>query len=216
MTKKNCTPKFPDSYIGEKAEEYDSLKWMERNQKKSTLMTINFLYDEKLGSISRISNSCLILDLGCGTGYSSEILIENGFRVIGVEILNDMIKRAYQKKINKLTKNSDLELILADINYLPLKADSIDHIISVSAYNFITHGTHSQIEERKVVNNTAKYLRKLLKRKGRIIIELYPESDEELDLFTSSFTKNGFEGYMIKDHIKQKSGQTFLLLKKKR
>jgi len=105
---------------------------------------------------------------------------------------------------------------MADINYLPLKTDSIDHIISVSAYNFITYGTHSLREKRKVVNNTAKYLNKLLREKGRIVIELYPESDDELDLFTSSFTKNGFEGYMIKNNPEQKSGQTFLLLKKKR
>ncbi len=214
MTKKNCTPKFPDSYIGEKAEEYDSLKWMERNQKKSTLMTINFLYDERLGSFSKINNSCLILDLGCGTGYSSEVLIENGFRVIGVDILNDMISKAHRKK--KVYQNSsNYELIIADINYLPLKINSVDHIISISAYNFITYNRFNLKDKRKTVNNTAKYLNKILKRKnGRLIIEFYPKDENELNLFISSF-QNGFDGFMIKNKPNQKSGQIFLCLTKK-
>lgn len=216
MERKNKLPKFPDSYIGEDAKKYNNQKWMERNQKKTTIKCIEYLFDKKLGverGLLQEHDSNLILDLGCGTGFSSETLIENGFRVIGIEVLADMIKKAKHKQ--KLLEINDLELIMADINYLPLKTDSIDHIISVSAYNFITYGTHSLREKRKVVNNTAKYLNKLLKEKGRIVIELYPESDDELDLFTSSFTKNGFEGYMIKNNPEQKSGQTFLLLKKK-
>ena len=216
MERKNKLPKFPDSYIGEDAKKYNNQKWMERNQKKTTIKCIEYLFDKKLGverGLLQEHDSNLILDLGCGTGFSSETLIENGFRVVGIEVLADMIKKAKHKQ--KLLEINDLELIMADINYLPLKTDSIDHIISVSAYNFITYGAHGLREKRKVVNNTAKYLNKLLKEKGRIVIELYPESDDELDLFTSSFTKNGFEGYMIKNNPEQKSGQTFLLLKKK-
>ena len=211
MFRNNKLPKFPDSYIGDKANEYDNLKWMERNQKKTTLRSLSFLYDSKLGNDIDNNKPFIILDLGCGTGFSSEILVTNEYRVVGVDIQNDMIKFANQKR--KLLKN--LELILADINYLPLKNNSVDHIISISAYNFIIHNSHSLREKRKTLNNTAKYLNKLLKKKGRVIIELYPESDEELDLFTLSFTKNGFKGFKIKDNPKQKSGQTFLILKKK-
>jgi len=209
-------PQFPSDYIGSKAENYDRQKWMERNQKRTTLKCIQYLFDTNLGeknnSIHR-NIPYIILDLGCGTGFSSEALIENGFRVIGVDILSDMLTIANQKK--KTLENSNLELILADINYLPLKFNSIDHIISISTYNFITHQKYGK-EKNKVVNNTAKYLNKILKGSGRIIIEFYPENDEELELFNDSFISNGFEGYMIKNNPKQKSGQTYLLLKKKR
>ena len=209
----NKLPKFPESYIGDKANEYDNLKWMERNQKKTTLRSLSFLYDRKLGNDIENDKHHIILDLGCGTGFSSEILVKNENRVIGIDILNDMIRYAYQKK--KLL-NENLELILADINYISLKTQSIDHIISISAYNFITHNSHGLREKKKTLNNTAKYLNKLLKKNGRVIIELYPENDEELDLFTSSFTNNGFKGFKIKDNPNQKSGRTFLLLKKTR
>lgn len=218
MTRKNCLPKFPDDYINNKADEYDSSKWMERNQKRSTLLSIEYLFDKKLNdkkeSIVQKNDSILILDLGCGTGFSSEILIEQGFRVIGVDILFDMISRAREKK--RIYENyKDIELILADINFLPIKTNIIDHIISISSYNFITYGTSNYGEKVKLLNDTAKYIKQILKKQGRVIIEFFPKDDKELNIFNKSFINNGFEGFMIKNNPKQKSGQTFLLLKKK-
>jgi len=215
--KKYKLPKFPDSYIGDNADEYNSLKWMQRNQKRTTITTIDYLFDEKLGKINYILEEDLplcILDLGCGTGFSSEILIECGFRVIGVDILHDMLSKADIKR-NMLDTNN-LMLILADINYLPIRTQSIHFVISISAYNFITNEKQSERNKRMIVNNTAKYLYKILKNDGRMVIEFYPENEEDLKLFNSSFIKNGFEGFMVKNNPNQKSGQIFLLLKKKR
>jgi len=214
MPRKSDPPKFPDSYLGEKAKEYDTLIWMERNQKKSTKIAINYLYSEDLGENKQNGRPYLILDLGCGTGYSSEILLENGHKVIGIDVLSDMIIKARNKK-KLFQNNNNLELILADINYLPLKSNSIDHIISISAYNFITYNRNSVRDKIKTINNTAKYLYKVLKSEsGRIVIEFYPKDEQELDLFVSSFKKNGFDGYLIKSKPNQKAGQTYLNLKK--
>ncbi|MFX1481352.1 MAG: class I SAM-dependent methyltransferase [Promethearchaeota archaeon] len=218
MVRKNRLPKFPEDYIDDNAIEYDSSKWMERNQKKSTLLSMQYLSDDILGDQQEFedlteASNLLILDLGCGTGFSSEILIENGFRVISVDILPDMILKAKEKK-KKLTKFKGLELILADINNLPLKSDSIDHIISISAYNFIIHGKVNYGKKVKLLNDTADNLHKILKHHGRIIIEFYPKDERELSMFNKSFINNGFEGFMVKKNPKQNSGQTFLLLKK--
>jgi len=215
LTRKKCRPKFPDSYIGDKAEEYDSLNWMERNQEKSTMTAIEYLYDENLGADIQIGKPSLILDLGCGTGYSSQVLLENGFRVIGIDVLRDMLSKA-QKKKNSFQNRNNLDLVLADINYLPIKSNSIDHIISISAYNFITYNRKDLRDKIKTINNTAKYLHKILKNtNGRIIIEFYPENEQELDLFVSSFKRNGFDGFKVMNKESQKSGQTYLLLRKR-
>ena len=40
MANREGTPKFPDSYIGDKSVEYDNSTWMERNQKKTTLLCL--------------------------------------------------------------------------------------------------------------------------------------------------------------------------------
>ncbi|MFX1502459.1 MAG: class I SAM-dependent methyltransferase [Promethearchaeota archaeon] len=102
MARKNRLPEFPDDYLLKKAEEYNNSKWMKRNQNRTTLQTIKYLYDKKLEDEykTRIIKRelPLILDLGCGTGFSSEILIQNGFRVIGIDILDDMILKAREKK----------------------------------------------------------------------------------------------------------------------
>ena len=218
VKRKNRLPKFPEDYLNDKAEEYDSSRWMERNQKRSTLYSLRYLVDEKLNDREdngiEMGASPLILDLGCGSGFSSEILIENGFRVIGIDILNDMLSNAREKKRN-FEDYKDLELILADINYLPIKPNSVHHILSISSYNFITYGMENFGEKVKLINDTAEYLHKILKNKGRIIIEFYPKDEMELKMFNKSFINNGFSGFMVKQNPKQKSGQTYLLLKKK-
>ena len=218
MSNHEGTPKFPDSYIGDNAVEYDNSMWMERNQKKTTLLCLRYLRDDKLDKLNNYKvldgNRYIIVDLGCGSGFSSEILVESGHRVISIDILIDMLFLAKTKK--KISENKkDLVLILADINYLPLRKASINHIISISAYNFIIHGTETIRDKFKAVNNTAMYLKKILKPNGRIIIEFYPKDEEELELFISSFNNNGFVGFMIKKNPAQKAGQTYFLLKKR-
>ncbi|MFO8017093.1 MAG: class I SAM-dependent methyltransferase [Promethearchaeia archaeon] len=215
MPRKDKTPKFPDSYLGERAKEYDNEKWMERNQKKTTERVIEYLYDSKLGKEEvSLPSETLILDLGCGSGFSSEFLINYDFHVIGIDILTDMISLARKRKKEALPRSKDLELILADITKLPIRSRSIDHIISISAYNFITHDSKSEREIFSIVNTTAQYINEILKRNGRFIIEFYPESEKMLEIFKKSFIKAGFDGFSIKEKEEQKSGKTFLLLKK--
>lgn len=219
MSRKTKKPTFPYSYQGKNAEEYNQSRWMERNQKKTTLLCIEYLYDQELDKVEEfdilMDFPYRILDLGCGTGFSSELLAINGFRVIGIEILKDMIYKAKEKK----KENSNylgIEYILSDINHLPLRINTIDHIISISAYNFIINSTITTKEKHILLSQTTKHLRDILKHRGRFIIEFYPADEEELKLFTSSFINNGFNGFMIKQHPDQKSGQTFLLLKKQK
>ena len=218
MLEKNRLPKFPDSYIGENSQEYDSSQWMERNQKKTTLLCLQYLADPKLNHgefpVKSENKTYLILDLGCGTGFSSEMLAENGFRVIGIDILRDMLYKAHNKR-KSISLYNNIFLILADIKHLPLRNNIIDHIISVSAYNFILDNYLNVENKLRILNTTAKSLYQLLKENGRIIIEFYPKNEKELEWFSSSFKANGFEGFIVKSKSKQKSGQYFLLLQKK-
>jgi len=217
MDRKNNIPKFPESYLGDKSDEYENSASMERNQKRTTLITLQYLFDEKLNNIgfedALKESTYLILDLGCGTGFSTEVLLAEGFRVIAVDILIDMLSKAVKKK-QFFLNNKNVEYLLADINHLPFRGNSIDHTISISAYNFITYGKEDIREINKTINNSAKYLHEILKQNGRIVLEFYPKDDDELNFFISSFINNGFKGFMVKNNPRQKGGQTFLLLKR--
>jgi 18S rRNA (guanine1575-N7)-methyltransferase len=217
MSRKWSTPKFPDSYIGESSKEYSNSIWMERNQKMTTLSCVAYLYDEKLDELGKLDHltkdQSLILDMGCGTGFSSEILVSQGFRVIAVDILIDMIYKAAEKR-NDYEEYNSIDLILADINFLPLRDHIFEVALSVSAYNFIISDLDNKVDQKKRLNKTAAAIFDILKSKGRIVIEFYPANQEELELFNASFTTNGFDGFLIKKKETQQSGQTFLLLKK--
>jgi cyclopropane fatty-acyl-phospholipid synthase-like methyltransferase len=74
----------------------------------------------------------LFLDLGCGTGYSSMTIAECGFRVVGIELSWDMI--------HQHPSDFAISVIQADMRHLPLRSQCIDHLISISAFNFVAEG----------------------------------------------------------------------------
>jgi ubiquinone/menaquinone biosynthesis C-methylase UbiE len=182
MSRKWTSPKFPDSYIGKKSKEYDNSIWMERNQKKATLSCVSYLYDKKLDELGKLDHlskeGSLILDMGCGTGFSSEILVSQGFKVVAIDILVDMIYKAREKK-ETYEEYDFIDLIWADINYLPFRDNSFEVAISVSAYNFIIHNLHNKEDKNTKLYKTARTLFEILKSKGRIVIEFYPADQEE-------------------------------------
>ena len=214
MTRKHALPQFPRDYTGEKAIEYSNSKWMERNQKITTLKCVEYLFDPNLGSYELLEYSnYLILDMGCGTGFSTEVLLDIGFKVVAIDILLDMLSKAYQKII-ALSSTPLEEFILASIQFLPFKPQTFDFIISISAYNFITYNKTNRNRVKDVLNKTARNLHHLLKENGRMVIEFYPNNEKQLQLFVDSFINNKFTGFYIKDNPDQSGGQTFLLLKK--
>lgn len=202
-------PKFPNSYIGEEAQEYDSSKWMERNQKTTTLRCLELLFDSKLGLFQDNDNEeILLLDLGCGSGFSSEILLEEDFNVVSVDILMDMLINFRTKKL----KNSNP--ILADIKELPLRNNAIDHIISVSTFNFIYENLFDDDEKNSILRGTLNNLKEILKLEGRISIEFYPESENDGKLVNKAAISAGFNGFSVQDNPGGRKEQNFLLLKK--
>ena len=61
MSRKVKKPIFPNSYIGKNADEYNESRWMARNQKRTTLECIQYLYDSVIivgGVRSSDANFC--------------------------------------------------------------------------------------------------------------------------------------------------------------
>ena len=81
---------------------------MERNQRKTTLLGLQYLRDDKLDNLGNYNvldgNRYIIVDLGCGSGFSSEILVDSGHRVIGIDILIDSSRKQKLKKKSQKIK----------------------------------------------------------------------------------------------------------------
>lgn len=97
----------------------------------------------------------MAVDFGCGSGRSTRFLKQMGFKPIGVDIAEDMIKIAGQLDPAgdyRLIKEGDLRL---------LDADAYDLVLSVFTFDNIP------TQEKKI--SLFKEMRNLLNRKGKII-----------------------------------------------
>ena len=66
---------------------------------------------------------CLILDIGCGSGLSGEILSDNGHYWVGMDISKAMLDVAVERE-------SEGDLVLSDMgNGIPFRPGSFDACI---------------------------------------------------------------------------------------
>ncbi len=108
-------------------------------------------------AMSKIKEKDVVLDLGCGSGFdcflASEKVGENG-RVIGVDMTEEMIKKAKENAENRGIKN--VEFVLAEIENLPIKDNSIDVIITNCVINLVPDKTKTFKEAYRVLKENGK------------------------------------------------------------
>jgi SAM-dependent methyltransferase len=73
--------------------------------------------------IKRYVSGNKAIDFGCGTGFSTRLLADLGFNVVGADISERMLSQAK-------THYKDLQFIKIDHGYLPFSDDSFDLVLS--------------------------------------------------------------------------------------
>jgi len=74
--------------------------------------------------IASVPKSSIILDAGCGSGYSSRSLNEKGFSVYGIDFAEDLIKKAQKES------DSEISFQVADILNLPFSDSKFDVVLT--------------------------------------------------------------------------------------
>ena len=125
---------------------------------------INILGEANLGlgcgnpvAISKIKEGNVVLDLGCGAGFDCFIAskkVGNKGKVIGVDMTEEMIKKA--KSNAEKIKIKNVQFILAEIEKLPFKEDSIDIIITNCVINLTPDKTKTFKEAYRVLKEMGK------------------------------------------------------------
>ncbi len=132
-------------------------------------------------AISKIKEGDTVLDLGCGAGFDCFLAAKKvgaKGKVIGVDMTEEMIKKARLNAKKFGAKNT--EFILAEIENLPLKDDSIDIIITNCVVNLTPDKSKAFKEAYRVLRKGGRiYLSDIV-----LLKELPKEQRNDKDLLT--------------------------------
>ena len=139
-----------------------------------------------------------ILDVGCGTGYTMNVLISEGYKVEGIDLMQGMVDEARKNGFN--VKKGDMKNLSKTIS------KKYNTIISISAFQWI---------KEQDIKEVAKSFYKALEKDGNLIIQYYPKSKKHLLQTLKTFKENGFSGNEIIDNENDpRKRLVFLILKK--
>ncbi|EGR34225.1 hypothetical protein IMG5_019900 [Ichthyophthirius multifiliis] len=139
------------------------------------------------------NESQLILDIGCGSGLSGEVLSEDEHTWIGIDISRDMLNIA----IDRETQGDIFEIDMGQ--GFSFRHGIFDAAISVSALQWLcvaSKKAHNPIQRLKKFFTS---LYNSLKQGGRAVLQFYPDGSQQLEMITTTAMKCGFNGGVIVD-----------------
>jgi 18S rRNA (guanine1575-N7)-methyltransferase len=184
-------------YTEDRAKQYEKNSRIQKIQKEMTYRALELI---------KISPPALILDIGCGTGISMQVLKTEGYEVKGVDIAEPMLMIARAKGLDVLRADFTVEI--------PFEPGFFDCIISISTLQWIFHGFKpSEIYEK--IRRTTKEIKRVLKADGKAIFQFYPKNDKQLDLAGRIFKNEDFKVVKIIDNPNiPKRRKVYLLCRK--
>ncbi|MEM1574399.1 MAG: methyltransferase domain-containing protein [Nitrososphaerota archaeon] len=121
---------------------------------------INYMHEIEKKVLLKYIKQGLVLDIGCGTGKQTLFLAKKHVKVIGLDISNEMIRKALEKAKNK--NICDCFFIVGSGEFLPFKNNSFNNIISF--FGALNHMPKYEI--------AIKEISRVLKKKGMAIISV--------------------------------------------
>ncbi|CAD6578391.1 MAG: hypothetical protein CYPHOPRED_000567 [Cyphobasidiales sp. Tagirdzhanova-0007] len=192
-------------YNDAEASKYTSNSRIQIIQAAMTERCIELLNLPSYASDSSVSLPSLILDIGCGSGLSGEILTEAGHQWVGVDIAPSMLEVA-------LERESEGDLFLHDIGQgFGFRPGSMDGAISVSVLQWLCNADRTVNAPPARLARFFNTLFASLKRGARAIFQFYPESDDQVNLIMSIATKAGFTGGLVVDYPNSRKAKKFYL-----
>lgn len=153
----------------------------------------------------------LILDLGCGSGLSSQCIEQAGHHWIGVDISEAMITVA--KERHREGDLEDLQVVQTDLGFgLPFKPGSFDGAISISALQWLCNADKKDYSPAKRLLQLFSTLYACLTREGRAVLQFYPENAQQVELINQQAFKAGFCGGLVIDNPDSTKTKKFFLV----
>lgn len=133
-----------------------------------------------------------ILDLGCGSALSGQVLSDAGHLWAGVDVSEDMLEVA--------AESTDDDLFLQDFGQgVGFRPGTFDGAISISALQWLCHANASHENGKQRLQRLFSSLFAALVRGARAVFQFYPENESQIDLILNMAMKCGFGGGLVVD-----------------
>ncbi|KAK0546548.1 18S rRNA (guanine1575-N7)-methyltransferase [Tilletia horrida] len=148
----------------------------------------------------------LLLDIGCGSSLSGDIITEAGHQWVGFDISPAMLEVAVEREVEG-------DLILADAGQgCMFRAGSFDGAISISALQWLCNADTSTANPAARLLHFFTTLYGCLTRGARAVFQFYPETDEQVRFIMSAATRAGFGGGLVVDFPNSKKAKKYYLV----
>ena len=149
----------------------------------------------------------LLLDIGCGSGLSGDVLSEDGHYWVGFDISKAMLDVAKEREI-------DGDIILHDAGQgLPFRPGCFDGCISVSALQWLCTSNKKGDNPVRRLHTFFSSLYACLSRGSKAVFQFYPENPQQMELVTAQAMRAGFTGGIVVDYPNSsKAKKIFLCL----
>ncbi|OBT44337.1 hypothetical protein VE02_05132 [Pseudogymnoascus sp. 03VT05] len=159
-----------------------------------------------------LDTPAMILDIGCGSGLSGEIVSSveeeyGGQHIwVGMDISASMLDVALQRDVEG-------DLMLADIGQgVPFRAGTFDAAISISAIQWLCNAESSDVSPTGRLSRFFNGLYASLKRGGRAVCQFYPKNDQQRTMISGAAIKAGFGAGILEDDPGTKNAKLYLVL----
>jgi 18S rRNA (guanine1575-N7)-methyltransferase len=163
-------------------------------------------------SLLSLTTPSLILDVGCGSGLSGEILSsveEDGggpHTWVGMDISASMLDVALQRDVEG-------DLMLADVGQgVPFRPGTFDAAISISAIQWLCNADSSDVSAQGRLSRFFNGLYASLRRGARAVLQFYPKNEVQRGMIVQAAIKAGFGAGMLEDDGGTKNAKLFLVL----
>ncbi|KAF9158049.1 hypothetical protein DFQ27_005894 [Actinomortierella ambigua] len=146
-----------------------------------------------------------ILDIGCGSGLSGEVLEEAGHIWVGFDIAPAMLEVALEQEASG-------DLFLQDAGQgMAFRPGTFDGCISISVLQWLCNADKASHHPKQRLQRFFSTLYSSLRRGARAIFQFYPENDDQIQLIMGVAVRCGFEGGLVVDYPNSKKAKKFYL-----
>ena len=148
----------------------------------------------------------LLLDVGCGSGLSGDVLAAAGHGWLGLDISDAMLQVAVGRGVERG------DVLRSDLGQgFGLRPALFDGAISVSALQWLCYSDRADHRAGARLGAFFASLYRCLRRGARAALQVYPEKPEQLEMMTTAALRAGFTGGVVVDFPNSTKAKKYFL-----